>query len=310
MVSAYIANAACGRRLAAINFVVRGMSVQSSLWAAIMRRRNPFSFLVASLLLILISGRCFPQSSGLNDCVSGDASERRLAICSQIIDAAPNLSVKVKALLARGRLYSSLKRNPEAIADFSALISLQPKIAGYYDDRQAAYKAAGQMTLALNDADEAIRLAPRAAFVYHSRASLLLEMGRPAEAVRDFQTAIVLDPGPAFRYYDLGRAQNEIAQYSEAKSNLDQALLKSPDFHLVRKARAVAEQHLGDPDSAALDIRTYLEREPNDQEALALLSAISGKGAPRRRAARTPISLPTPALRLVLRCPVRARWRC
>ena len=48
----------------------------------------------------------------------------------------------------------------EAVDDFTFVIKYEPGIAGFYDNRQNAYRRNEQLNDALNDANEAIRLAP------------------------------------------------------------------------------------------------------------------------------------------------------
>jgi tetratricopeptide (TPR) repeat protein len=57
-------------------------------------------------------------------------------------------------------------RFSEAAQDFTFVIRYEPRVAGFYDNRQNAYRRSGQFDLALLDANMAIQLTPGYSFVY------------------------------------------------------------------------------------------------------------------------------------------------
>ena len=52
-----------------------------------------------------------------------------------------------------------MSRFADAVNDFTALIHLNPRVAGYYDNRQNALKSIGLLGKALDDANMTVRLA-------------------------------------------------------------------------------------------------------------------------------------------------------
>ena len=58
----------------------------------------------------------------------------------------------------------------DAIEDFTFVIQRSPQIAGYFDNRQNAFRRSGRLDDALKDADEAIRRSSHL-FVRFSRES-------------------------------------------------------------------------------------------------------------------------------------------
>lgn len=83
-------------------------------------------------------------------------------------------------------------RFSEAVDDFTFVIRHEPQIAGYYDNRQNAYRRSGRLDDALKDANKAIQLAPTYSFVFRGRGNVYNDMGKYDLAVLDYDQAIRL----------------------------------------------------------------------------------------------------------------------
>ena len=83
-----------------------------------------------------------------------------MAHCSNVIAQSSNVSALVTAHNTRGLALMDAGRFGEAVDDFTFVIRHEPQIAGFYDNRQNAYRRSGRLDDALKDANEAIRLAP------------------------------------------------------------------------------------------------------------------------------------------------------
>src|SRR5271155_4015420 len=110
----------------------------------------------------------WPASSAVadtyRDCLRAAAATDKIESCSGVIE--------------RSRRPKELKRFQEAVHDFSALIKLNPTIAGYYDNRVRAYWELGLFADALVDANAIVRLAPGYSFGFRTRGSIYAALYR------------------------------------------------------------------------------------------------------------------------------------
>ena len=76
---------------------------------------------------------------------SADASDR-IAHCSNVIVQSNNVSVLVTAYNTRGLALMDVGRFNEAVDDFTFVIRHEPRIAGFFDNRQDAFVEAVELT--------------------------------------------------------------------------------------------------------------------------------------------------------------------
>src|SRR5208282_5618124 len=114
----------------------------------------------------------------LHLCRNSSAAADKIAHCSNVIAESSNVSALVTAHNTRGLTLMDAGRFGEAVDDFTFVIRHEPKIAGFYDNRQNAYRRSGRLDDALKDANEAIRLAPTYSFVFRGRANVYNDMGK------------------------------------------------------------------------------------------------------------------------------------
>jgi tetratricopeptide (TPR) repeat protein len=118
----------------------------------------------------------WPASSAAADsyrnCVRAAAATDKIESCSGVIERSRRPKELERAYLRRGNALVELKRFQEAVHDFSALIKLNPRIAGYYDNRARAYWELGLFADALVDANATVRLARGYSFGFRTRGSL------------------------------------------------------------------------------------------------------------------------------------------
>jgi len=133
------------------------------------------------------------NADGLGDaihsCRGAPSAVDKVAACTFVISRVSDDGALLKAYNRRGLANVELGRYPEAVRDFSAVIRLNPKVAGYYDNRQNAFRQLGRLDEALSDANAAVRLAPGYTFVFRSRAMVYDEW-----ADRTSRSAITLMP--------------------------------------------------------------------------------------------------------------------
>ena len=106
------------------------------------------------------------------------------------LDQAINLLPRPYLRFLRGLVLCQSGHPGDALPDFDAAISGQPKNAQFYRGRALARAAVGQAGAALDDADRLIALAPQMGESYYARGIALTKLGRDEEAIREFTEAI------------------------------------------------------------------------------------------------------------------------
>jgi tetratricopeptide (TPR) repeat protein len=114
--------------------------------------------------------------SAIKLCMNSNSPVERLGACSTVISRTKDPALLGRSYNRRGHVNMALRRFQEAADDFSHVIKLNPQIAGYYDNRQNAYRSMGMLQHALKDANTAVRLAPTYAFVFRSRALVYADL--------------------------------------------------------------------------------------------------------------------------------------
>jgi tetratricopeptide (TPR) repeat protein len=125
--------------------------------------------------------------------------------CAIVISQSSDRKILERAFNRRGHAYMAVGRFVDAANDFTAVITLNSKIAGYFDNRQNAYRAMGQLDDALNLANRAVRLAPTYAFVYGGRGNVFADLSRYDLAIDDYTKAISLGSKNGGLFLDRGK---------------------------------------------------------------------------------------------------------
>jgi Flp pilus assembly protein TadD len=81
-----------------------------------------------------------------------------------------------------------------AVKYFSQAIEFNPKYAGAYNDRGAAYSKLGKFNEARSDFGKVIQYQPKNARAYFNRAVANANLNKNEEAKRDLKKAAELDP--------------------------------------------------------------------------------------------------------------------
>jgi tetratricopeptide (TPR) repeat protein len=97
-------------------------------------------------------------------------------------------------LYNRGQIYAFLKEWEKALADYTAVIALDPHFSEYYLDRGNLHRKLHQYAAALEDYQQALRLSSPYPELYFNRALVLADMGQIEEALADYETILELDP--------------------------------------------------------------------------------------------------------------------
>ncbi len=194
--------------------------------------------------------------------------------CSAVIAETSDKVRLEKAHNARGLARVDLGQYAGAVADFTETIRLDPKIAGYYDNRQNAYRQMGDLDSALSDAYAAVKLAPSYSFVFRSRGLVYAAMTQWPLAIDDFTRAIELDPKDGDLYVERGKARDGSGRTGQAIEDFSRALAVDPDTVEAYKQRGLAEKKLGRREEAVTDLEKYQLVHNEDVDVAAALASL------------------------------------
>jgi tetratricopeptide (TPR) repeat protein len=99
-----------------------------------------------------------------------------------------------EAYYDRGLTYYNLHNAKAAIEDYSVTISLKPAFASAYGNRGLAYLILGDLERALVDLNKAVKLDPKNGINYFNRADAFEKSGDLKKAIRDWERAVTLLP--------------------------------------------------------------------------------------------------------------------
>jgi tetratricopeptide (TPR) repeat protein len=139
---------------------------------------NMFARFFPSTALVL-AALLFPfaaTANAVNDCKHTRRADEKLRACSQAIARTNDRDQLERFYLRRGNAYMELKLYADAKRDFSRLIEINPRVAGYFDNRMMASRELGQMQEALDDANREVALASNLAFTHRNRGLLFEKM--------------------------------------------------------------------------------------------------------------------------------------
>lgn len=102
--------------------------------------------------------------------------------------------------LARGNVWSALKKWEQAIDDYDQAVNLDPNSVAAYGNRAIAWRNLGDYDKAIADYNAAIKLAPDHAMLHRNRGIAWRHQKEYRKALADFNEAIRLQPDQAGGY--------------------------------------------------------------------------------------------------------------
>lgn len=164
------------------------------------------------------------------------------------------LAINKSNALAHGVLGHclSLKRQPQAIVEFSQAIHLEPQNIEWYANRGLCYEDSNNTDSndkAIADYAKMISLAPQSAWAYGSRAHAYLAKNKTNEAIEDINKALKIEPNNNFSLKQLADAQTHLGHFDEALKQLALAEKNtnqdSPDMVELLDMRAAILEYQG-----------------------------------------------------------------
>jgi len=118
-----------------------------------------------------------------------DNLQKALQDTNKAIESDPESSF---AYVARGIIYSGLRRYQEAIVDYNKAIELDERSVHAYSDRGSVYGILGNYKKCIEDTSKAIELDPKYNYPYYSRGWAYKFLGDETSAIRDWKISAKL----------------------------------------------------------------------------------------------------------------------
>ena len=141
---------------------------------------------------------------------------------------------KARPYLCRGNYYKNLKRNKEALSDFTKSISLNPAYIEPYNNKGTTLYNEGLLTEALSYLNYAIENSPDYTEAYINKGIVLATQKKYSKALENFNRAIEIEPNNADIY--INRSLTYLNMGDKNKSCLDISTaikLKHPDAQAI-----------------------------------------------------------------------------
>jgi len=217
--------------------------------------------------------------------------------------AAKTVKAKVAALAKRAALFKDLMRYDDSLADYAALIVLEPdnpqwlknrgdlremtpenqqgavddytaylkKTPGsvdVYSARGRACDRLGKYDLAVLDFDQALKLKPGDDAILYWRGLAKMHLGNPQAALRDYTAALDANPNKPVYFKDRAEAYVELKQYDSAVEDCSSAIALAPNDPRFYSLRGECYRRLKQYDKSLADINKALELDPGSMNAL------------------------------------------
>jgi len=184
-----------------------------------------------------------------------------LADYAVVIEQDPN---HAEHYLERGDILRRLGRDQEALVDYTRALHLSPPFPEIYYNRGDLRLADGDSKGAMDDFSYVIELEPEFLEAYINRAGLHLELGDPDAALRDAETGLRLDPDCAHLHAVVGQALAERGDHRGAEAAYDRALTADPTLVSALCGRATTRYETGRRQAALKDLSRAVELDPED----------------------------------------------
>jgi lipoprotein NlpI len=216
----------------------------------------------AAVLLLLLVWSMASLAASRRDFDDCQASEpvARIAACTRIVDdRGENPRNRLVAYFNRGRAWRDKGELDRAIADFTAAITLDPKLAQLYNSRGVTWGTKGNLDRAIADFTEAIKLDSQYAEGYFNRAAAADRKREFDRAIADYTEAARLDPNSSYAAIcGRGLARIGKGEFDRAIADFNEAVRLDARSSIAYFGRGRALRAAGDADRAIADFSTAI----------------------------------------------------
>ncbi len=164
-------------------------------------------------------------------------------------------NLKAWSLSKRGELKIKAEKYPEALADFTASIELDPKRWKAYYNRGTQLAREGKYEESIADLNKTIELNPGNNDAWFNRAELHAAKSEWKEAVADYNEAIRLAPTDPIAYASRADAYMQLNNYKQAVTDFSKAIDLKPEDAVLYARRATIAWQQGEYPLAVNDYR-------------------------------------------------------
>lgn len=186
------------------------------------------------------------------------AGDRAIADYTALIDLDPQDAV---AFVDRGWAFYQQALPDRAIADYTTALRLRPEYALAYNNRCVAYLDKQLYDRAIDDCSRsiALNLEPNLQWAYRNRALAHGNSGDHDRAIEDFTAAIRIDPQYADAYVGRGWSYSRQGLYERALQDYTTALGIKPRHALAYNNRCLVHRRIGQVERAIADCSRAIE---------------------------------------------------
>ena len=151
-----------------------------------------------------------------------------------------------------------------ALKDYDEAIRLDPKAAAWRNARGVVWDDKKEHDKAIADYDEALRLDPKYALAFNNRGNAWKARKEYDKAMADYDEAIRLDPKYALAFNNRGNAWKAKKEYDKAMADYDEAVRLDPEYALAFNNRGIAWDDQKEYDKAIADFDEAIRLDPKD----------------------------------------------
>lgn len=167
----------------------------------------------------------------------------------------------------RAQVLAGLGRLAEALADYTAVIEVDPHYAEYYLDRGNILRRLGRDSEALADYEAAIRMSPPFPEVFYNRADLLLSSGDIGAGMAGLDYVLEIDPDFVDAYVNRAGMYVQLGRYEDAAADVALGLELDPGNAHLHCVRGQVLAQRGDTVAALAAYDTAIGYDPGLQSA-------------------------------------------
>ncbi|MBD2047932.1 tetratricopeptide repeat protein [Coleofasciculus sp. FACHB-64] len=134
-------------------------------------------------------------------------------------------------LYNRGKTFSELNRNEEALNAYDKALKIRPEYLEAWNGRGQILFNLNKYKEAIEAYDKAIQISPESFEAWAGRGYVLDKLEQYKEAIDSFEKALTINPNSPEVWNGRGEAMTNLQQYQEAIESFDKAVQFKPDYY-------------------------------------------------------------------------------
>jgi tetratricopeptide (TPR) repeat protein len=180
----------------------------------------------------------------------------------------------VRAHMQQGIAYMKNQQYDEALAEFDAVLRVNPNIAqAHLAIGNTQYKR-GQLERAMECYQRALSIDQQLAPAMFMTGTINMEMGDTDRALEDFEAALGIDPDLVRAQLGVGRIYEQQKRFDEAERQVKEILRRNPELTTARIFLAKIYRQKDDLPAAIVELKEAVKTDPNFWMSYLLLGSI------------------------------------